>query len=225
MAPLAAAGYARVELLLNARASHLPAQPPRSYVDKMKGLGFVVWGVVWADSFPDPDACLGFCMNQQAILGLSGFVINAEDGIEERDLRGEGWSLRFCKGYRDWTRRGLVLNTYIGCGGLNLPAWQNVGKARLFVQTHHEGATFEWSVEGYKDWAKFYGWTKPSMMKPQFGCYRGSDGQLPDINQQVASAKKAGTVGFSAYYAEGSFSVENHLPNLLATARNNNVCY
>jgi len=221
MRPLWQAGYARVELLQNARPAHLPPTPPRSYVDAMKQLGFRVWGVVWADSFAGPLDCLGFCQQQRDALMVSGFVINAEDGIEARDQAGEKWSRTFLAGFRNapsLRKLALSINTYIGCGGIDLRAWQDKG-ARLLVQTHHEGATFEWSVEGYRDWAKQYGWTKPAMMKPQFGCYKGSDGRLPDIAQQVASAKSAGTVGFSAYYAEGSFSEEGHLPRLLREAR------
>jgi len=226
MAPLAAAGYARVELLLNSRAAHLSDYAPRSYVDKMKSLGLKVWGVVWADSFAEPEACYDYVLAERDRLQVSGFVINAEDGTEARDLAGEKWSRRFVSAYRTYaqtSKLALCLNTYIGCGGIDLRAWQDRG-ARLIVQTHHEGSTFEWSVEAYRSWAKQYGWTKPSMMKPQFGVYKGADGQFPDRSAQIASAKAAGTVGFSAYYAEGAFS-ENVLVPLLRAAQDAGVAF
>ena len=225
LAPLRKAGYTRIELLLNMLVEGL-APPPRSYVDALKrpisegGAGFdAVYGVVWADSFEWPQPLEQFVLDESRRLNLNGIIINAEDGTEARDQEGLEWSKRFCKWFReDFPRLPLALNTYIGCGGIDLAAWERAN-ARLLCQTHHEGQTFEWGCVGYQAWAKKYAWTNPAKVKPQFGVYKSADGTRADVTAQVASAKAAGMCGFSAYYGEGTFDEPEHMVRLIDEAR------
>jgi hypothetical protein len=87
------------------------------------------------------------------------------------------------------------------------------------VQTHHEGHTFEWGVPGYVAWAQKYGWRSKDKIKPQFAVYKGEGGVRADVDAQVASAKAAGTIGFSAYYAEGSFDEPKQMTDLFSKAK------
>jgi hypothetical protein len=232
LAPLRTAGYTRVELLLNALRKDPPLPPPtRFYCDSLKRAGFNVYGVVWADYFPhdpstfnDPFVCAEFAIAEKKRLNLNSIIVNAEDWVEGQDAAGLGWSDDFTYRFREaLPKLPLALNTYIGCGGIALSWWEQAN-ARLIVQTHHEGHTFEWGVPGYVAWAKKYGWKNAAAIKPQFAVYKGADGQRASIEAQVASAKAAGTIGFSAYYGEGCFDEPQHMVSLLAQARARGVC-
>ena len=220
----AKAGYGRVDVLLNPNHPNTAPVVPRSYVDGVKALGMKCWGRVWADDFATPTALTEFVLLERRRLLVTGFGINAEDGWEAFDQETSGqWSRAFLASYRFATsptaKLALYLDTYNGCGGINLRAWQDKG-ARLVCQTHHEGATHEWPIDGYMTWAKQYGWTKPAMIKPELGTYR----PLPNINEQVDSCKRAGTTGFLAYYAEGAGDPAEHLIPLLREAKAAGVC-
>ena len=220
----ARAGYGRVDVLLNPNHPSTEPAVPRTYVDGVKKLGMKCWGRVWADDFAGPIELYAFVRSERERLMVTGFGINAEDGWEWKDQRWAGEPSRlFCEYYRTTgnptQKTPLYLDLYNGCGGIALPHWQKAG-ARLVCQTHHEGQTHEWPIDGYMDWAKAYGWTKPALIKPEWGTYN----PLPDRAAQIASAKRAGTVGFLAYYAEGAGDPAEHLIPLLREARAAGVC-
>lgn len=223
VAKCANAGYARVDVLLNPNHPNTDPVVPRFYVDGVKALGMKAWGRVWADDFSSPESMMQFILSERQRLQVTGFGINAEDGWEARDMEGATWSKRFLSVFRTiptTAKLSLYLDTYNGCGGIDLRAWQNMG-ARLVCQTHHEGQTHEWPIDGYMSWAKQYGWTKPAMIKPEWGTYN----PLPNRADQIASAQRADTKGFLAYYAEGGGDPANHLIPLLNEARAAGVTY
>lgn len=228
LAPCAADGYAVVQVMLNPKHPDTSLeQVPLWYLREIRALGMKAWGFVWADDFTSPAELFSFCLgwrrkSLEAGCALTGFVINAEDGWEARDMAGERWSERFLTLYRSeqlTKKLSLGLNTYLGCGGINLPAWQR--SARLYVQTFHEGNTHEWPVDSYIGWAKFYGWTKAQTIKPNWGTYK----PYPSRADQVASAKRAGTIGYCAWYAEGAGDPQDVLIPLLREAWSAGVCF
>jgi hypothetical protein len=220
------AGYGRVEFLLNTPT--VIKDVPAWKVRKAREYGAVSWGVGWADSFSDPFEFHAFLLSERrrifADTGLtfSGFVVNAEDGTEARDQGGEKWSRHFLDCFRthpETKKLALHLDTYIGCGGLELPYWQKRG-ARLTCQTHHESQTHEWPIDGYVTWANAHGWKGVATIKPEFGVYNPK----PNRADQIAAAKRAGTIGFTAYYAEAAGDPKEHLIPLLNEARAAGVC-
>ncbi len=233
LAPCADAGYAGVQVLLN---PHHPDtsldQVPLSYIRAIRDLGMKAWGFVWADDFASPLDCAEFCIawRKKSLdngCALTGFVINAEDGVEARDQAGDGWSKNFLAVFRAHpltAKVSLALNTYNGAGGIALPEWQ-ARSARLYCQTFHEGNTHEWPISSYKPWSAMYGYTKWSQVKPNWATYKGVDGKLPNRAAQIADAKAAGTVGFAAWYAEAAGEPRDVLIPLLNEARAAGVCY
>lgn len=227
--PSAEAGYACVQVMLNPRHPDTSLkQVSLDYLRKIRSTGMKAFGFVWADSFADPMSCFSFCRDWRALsleqgCALTGFVINAEDGIEQRDMAGEGWSRKFLARFRSdplTAKLSLALNTYNGCGGLDLPAWQARG-ARLYCQTFHEGQTHEWPITGYIPWAKFYGYTAAVSIKPNWAVHT----PRPSKAEQIQSAKWAGTVGFSVWRAESGGEPKEHVIPLLKEAIAAGVAY
>jgi hypothetical protein len=222
-------GYPVVQVLINPEHSTSESldQVPLGYLRKVRATGAKAWGFTWADDFDSPEALFGFVLGARQLslaqgCALTGFVINAEDGWEQHDMGGERWSQRFLTQFRSHpltAKLSLALNTYIGCGGINLGAWMNRG-ARLYCQTFHEANTHEWPIDGYIGWARFYGYTKPSMIKPNWGTYR----PYPSRAEQIEHARWAKTVGFSCWYAEGAGDAGDILIPLLREARAAGVC-
>jgi hypothetical protein len=226
--PCVEEGYAVVQVMLNPGHPDTSLdQVPVSYLKACRAVGAKVWGFVWADDFQSPESLYAFCQmwrlkSLQESCALTGFVINAEDGWEAHDMAGEKWSDRFCFHYRGQaltSKLSLALNTYNGCGGIDLARWQRAG-ARLYCQTFHEGNTHEWPIDGYIGWAAAHGYTKKAQIKPNWSTYK----PYPSRAAQIASAKAAGTVGFSAWYAEAGGEPQDVLIPLLNEAKAAGVC-
>src|SRR5688572_5969328 len=108
---VAAAGYARIDILLNPNHPDLtPVVPPR-YVAGVQGLGMKCWGRVWADDFKSPEAMHAFLVSERLRLRqqdeqgiawtMGGFGVNAEDGWEAKDQEtGGNYSVRFLNLFR-----------------------------------------------------------------------------------------------------------------------------
>jgi hypothetical protein len=232
LAPCIEEGYAVVQTMLNPKHPKTTLdQVPLEYLVDIRELGAKAWGFVWADDFESPDECFNFVRgwrerSMYENCALTGFVINAEDKTEERDQAGESWSWKFLTRFRNHPatqKVSLALNTYNGCGGLSLPTWQNKG-ARLYCQTFHEENTHEWPIDGYVSWAKYYGYTKKSMIRPNWSTYKAPDGSRASRDEQIKTAQWAGTMGFSAWYAEGAGDPAEVLIPLLREARLAGVC-
>jgi len=222
------AGYTTVQTMLN------PKHPDTSldqisiqWLQGVKSVGAKNFAFVWADDFETPATLFEFCKDwrEKSLANncaITGFVINAEDEWEKQDQAGQMWSQRFLSIFRQHTstrKLSLALNTYNGCGGIDLVAWMNKG-ARLYCQTFAEGKTHEWPIDGYITWAKFYGYTRSAMIKPNWGTYL----PYPDRAEQIRTARVAKTVGFSAWYAEGSGEPKQLLIPLLKEAKAAGVC-
>jgi hypothetical protein len=226
--PCADAGYAVTQKMLNPQhPSTSLDQVPLSYLHQIRSTPMKAFGFVWADDFQSPEAMFNFVRGWRqksldAGCALTGFVINAEDGWEAHDLAGEQWSKRFLDLFRSHPltmKLSLALNTYNGGGGIALYQWMRRG-ARLYYQTFHEAVTHEWPIDGGVTWAAQYGYTKRAMVKPNWGTYN----PYPNRAEQIASAVRAGTDGFSAWYAEGAGDPQDVLIPLLREARAAGVC-
>ena len=227
--PCANAEYACTQVMLN---PHHPdtslSQVPIDYIRKIRGAGMKAFGFVWADSFSSPEDLYRFVIGwrRQSLdngCAITGFVINAEDGWEYKDqTTGGDWSRRFLNYFRSdpaTAKLSLAINTYNGCGGIALAKWQAAG-ARLYYQTFHEGVTHEWPIDGGVTWAKYYGFTKKALVKPNWGTYQ----PYPNRTEQIRAAQWARTLGFSAWYAEGAGDPASLLLPLLREARAAGVC-
>jgi hypothetical protein len=231
-----AEGYACVQVMLNPKHPDTSLDQVKvSYIRDIRATGAKVFGFVWADDFRSPEALFDFVLawRQKSIdekCAITGFVINCEDVWEAKDqagFAGVGWSKVFLTLFRnhDLTKKlSLAINTYIGGGGIDLPAWMNRG-ARLYCQTFKEALTHEWPIDGYIPWAKLHGYTKPAMIKPNWSTYKAPDGSRASRAEQIASAKRAGTVGFCAWYAEGAGDPADVLIPLLREAKAAGVAY
>jgi hypothetical protein len=228
------AGYACVQVMLNPKHPDTSLdQVEISYIKGIRSRGAKAWGFVWADDFSSPAMCFNFVKawrekslkaseTEGTPCALTGFVINAEDGVEAKDSGG-AWSKSFLTLFRTTpvtAKLSLALNTYNGCGGIDLAAWQKAN-ARLYCQTFHEGNTHEWPIDSYITWARYYGYTSAAMIKPNWGTYN----PFPNRADQIRTAKIAQTVGFSAWYAEGAGEPKQLLIPLLNEAKAAGVCY
>jgi hypothetical protein len=228
--PCIEAGYACVQVHINPQHPDTSLdQVPLGYIRDIRLLGAKAFGFVWADDFASPDALFNFCLGWRrksldAACAITGFVINCEDVWEAKDQASAGgWSKKFLQLFRSdplTAKLSLALNTYIGGGGIALDVWQTRG-ARLYLQTFHEGNTHEWPISGYISWASFYGFTQKSKIKPNWGTYS----PYPNRAEQIQSAKWAGTIGFSTWYAEGAGDPQELLIPLLREARAASVAY
>lgn len=231
----AQAGYACVQTMLN---PHHPDasldQVPAYWLPLVKGSGMKNFGFVWADDFYTPGDLYQFVKDWRAKslaegCALTGFVINCEDRWEMHDQETQGdWSRRFLNAFRAFgaptQKLSLALNTYNGCGGINLPAWQSKG-ARLYCQTFKEQEDgHAWPMDGYVSWAKYYGYTAKAMMKANLGTYKVK-GEYPSREDQIKHMVWSETVGFSAWYAEGAGDPGEVLIPLLNEAKAKGVCY
>lgn len=128
---------------------------------------------------------------------------NFEDDVETADQASNGaWSEAFCA---EWRRlrptRASVLNTYKGARGMNLEAYR-LAKFRFAIQTY----------DGVSLWAdpmtEALKWTgersiAPQLVRPCSAVYE-LGGIRIDPSTHVSDADSAGTVGLTAYYADGA---------------------
>lgn len=185
---------------------------PLDYCNKLRALGFTVFGCFW----PKPDKPreeARWAVSEAKRLRLRGIIVNAEDEIEGEDAIGNKWSQQFCSEFRLVAPgMGLALNTYSGCGWIDHAAWRKAN-ARLYMQTFPGGgAGFSENVPYVVSKAAEWGWGK-ARVKPCFGVYK-TDGVRPDPAEMIASAKAAGTKGFTAFYADGTFDVPEYMAEL-----------
>lgn len=226
--PCIDAGYQVVQVMLNPQhPSTSLDQVPVSYLQDIGNLGAKRWGFVWADDFASPEDMFAFVLEwrQKSIANgcaLTGFVINCEDAWEDHDqASGGAWSKKFTNLFRSiplTAKLSLALNTYIGGGGVALDVWQSRG-ARLYLQTFHEAVLHEWPIDNYIPWAAKYGYTRKAQIKPHWSTYKAPDGSRANRAEQIASAQRAGTIGFACWYAEGAGDPNDVLIPLLKEAK------
>ena len=202
---------------------------PKEYCDALRRLGFTVFGAFWVNPEIPPTDCAEWAALEAQRLGLRGIVANGEDPLEEMDasLMAQGkpsWSSIFCKRYRELLPgRGLALNCFDGCGYIDHAAWRKAS-ARLYLQTF-PGSKFGFvqSVSYLVGKAAEWGWGK-ARVKPCFGVYKYG-GERPDPSTMVASAREAGTRGFTAYYADSTFDDADYMKSLAQQALAAGIAY
>lgn len=204
--PYASFGYRVVQIHLEDGG-----RVPWSYCEQLRGIGLKTFGCFWAE-VDDPEQQAEWCVAEAKRLSLGGIVVNAENEIRDADVAGKRWSQRFVTRYRELAPlRGLALNTYTQAEGITMDPWI-ANNARLYLQTFSGGGPgFTQPVKEAVDRAMLWGWPK-AKVKPCFGVYK----PRPDPAAMIASAKEAGTVGFVAYYADGTFDEPDYMKQLAA---------